>query len=74
VRDKIEALFRDVLDPLIAADGGSIKLVDVRNDSVIIRMEGAYRGCPSVHYTVQGVIEPAVRKAVGRELRVEVVV
>lgn len=72
VREKIEALFRDVLNPLIAADGGSMELVAVRDDVVVIRMSGAHQGCPSVSYTIQGVIAPAVSKAAGTAMRVEV--
>jgi Fe-S cluster biogenesis protein NfuA len=73
VRDRIEALFRDVLGPLFAADGASIELVDLRDQVVLVRFGGSYRGCPSSTHTLEGVVLPAVRAAVGAQVRVELV-
>jgi Fe-S cluster biogenesis protein NfuA len=74
VRNRIEALFRDVLCPLLEADGATIELVDVRDRVVQVRFGGSYRGCPSTPYTVAGVIVPALRKATGQAYEVEVLV
>jgi Fe-S cluster biogenesis protein NfuA len=74
VKNRIEALFRDVLTPLFEADGGTVELISVRERLVQIRLGGAYRGCPSTTYTVDGVIVPALRKATGEDFRVEVLV
>ena len=73
MRDRIENLFRDVLGPLFAADGASIELVDLREQVVIVRFGGSYRGCPSSTHTLEGVVLPAVRAAVGASVRVELV-
>jgi Fe-S cluster biogenesis protein NfuA len=73
VRDQIEALIRDVLSPLFEADGASLELVDVVDKVVRIRVGGSYRGCPSVPYTLEGVVLPALRRAAGPDLQVEVV-
>jgi Fe-S cluster biogenesis protein NfuA len=73
VRDRIESLFRDVLGPLFAADGASIELVDLREQVVLVRFGGTYRGCPSSTHTLEGVVLPAIRAAVGSAVRVELV-
>lgn len=73
MREQIEALIRDVLSPLFEADGASLELVDVVDKVVRIRVGGSYRGCPSVPYTVEGVVLPALRRAAGTDLQVEVV-
>lgn len=73
VRERIESLFRDVLTPLFEADGGSIELVDIRDKLVLVRLGGNYRGCPSIPYTLEGVITPAVRATLGADVKVEVV-
>ena len=49
-----------------------MELVSVRDGVVQVRFGGAYRGCPSVSYTVSGFVLPALRHAVGGDLRVDV--
>ena len=73
VREQIETVIRDVLSPLFEADGASLELVDVDESVVRIRLGGIYRGCPSLPYTLEGVVLPALRQIAGRELQVEVV-
>ncbi len=74
VRERIEALFQEVLTPLIEADGGGVELVDVSDGHVQVRMVGAYRGCPSVPSLVSGILEPAVRRVLGDSATIELVV
>jgi len=73
VRDKIETMLREVLSPLFAADGGTVELVSIRDGVVQLRFGGAYRGCPSISFTVSGYVLPALRQATGSDVRVEVV-
>ena len=72
VRDQIETMLRDVLVLLFAAEGGTVELVSVKDGVVSLRFGGAYRGCPSVAYTVQSFVLPALRHATGADVRVEV--
>jgi Fe-S cluster biogenesis protein NfuA len=74
VRERIEALFNEVITPLVEADGGGVELVDVTDGVVKVRMVGAYRGCPSVPSLLRGVLEPAVRHVMGTQTKVELVV
>jgi Fe-S cluster biogenesis protein NfuA len=71
VREQIELVIRDVLTPLFAREGGTIELVDVRDNVVRVRLLGAYRGDPSASFMVSGYVLPALRQAVGNEVRVE---
>jgi Fe-S cluster biogenesis protein NfuA len=73
VREQIESTLREVLKPLFEAEGGTVELVDIRDDVVLLRFGGSYRGCPSVPYTVAGFVLPAFRSATGSEFRVEVI-
>jgi Fe-S cluster biogenesis protein NfuA len=72
VREQIETVIRDVLTPLFAAEGGTMELVSLKDGVAQVRFGGAYRGCPSVSYTVSGVVMPAFRQAVGSDVRVDV--
>ena len=73
VKEQIETLIREVLSPLFEADGASLELVDVADGLVRLRFGGTYRGCPSVPYTLEGVVLPALRRATGQDVQVEVV-
>ncbi len=72
MREQIETVMREVLTPLFAADGGTMELVAVKDGVVQVRFGGAYRGDPSVAYTVSGFVLPAFRQAVGGDVRVDV--
>lgn len=67
VRDKVEAVLKDVLTPLFEADGGKIELVDVGDGKVTVRLGDAYTGCPSSSYTLEAVIRPAIHAALEDE-------
>jgi len=58
--------------PLLEADGGAIDLLDVSRELVVVRLSGTCAGCPGSSYTVTSVIEPALRRALGVNVRVEV--
>lgn len=73
VRDQIEAAIRDLLNPLFAAEGGSIELVSLHDGLVQLRFGGTYRGCPSVSHMLSAYVAPALRQAVGSELRIQLV-
>lgn len=73
VKEQIETTLREQLTPLFAIDGGTVELVGVHDDTVQLRFGGAYRGCPSVAFTVSGFVLPALRKALGRDVQVEVI-
>lgn len=72
MREQIETAIRELLTPLFETEGGTLELVDVRDDVVLLRFGGSYRGCPSVPYTVAGFVLPAFRKVVGSDVQVEI--
>lgn len=51
------------LRPLLAADGGEVRLVAVEGDDVVLRWSGACRSCASQAETLQRGIEPRLRAA-----------
>ena len=61
--DAAEALLRlcrDVLAPLVAADGGVMYLVK-SGEEVHVHLTGTCAGCPGAALTRDGIIAPAVR-------------
>jgi len=60
-RDQVERLLREVLSPLIHADGGEMHVVRWDGEDVHIHLSGACAGCPGATLTNEGIIVPAVR-------------
>lgn len=59
--DAVVKLCRDVLAPLVAADGGVMYIVKTTAEEVHLHLTGTCAGCPGAGLTRDGVIAPAVR-------------
>jgi Fe-S cluster biogenesis protein NfuA len=59
--DQLLKVCREVIAPLIRADGGEIYVVAVEANHLSIHLAGRYAGCPGTPLTIRGIIEPAVR-------------
>jgi len=59
--DQLLKVCREVIAPLIRADGGEIYIVAVEANHLSIHLAGRFAGCPGTPLTIRGVIEPAVR-------------
>jgi Fe-S cluster biogenesis protein NfuA len=51
---------RDLLAPLIRADGGEIHVVQVTADEIQIHLSGTCAGCPGSTMTRERLLEPAL--------------
>jgi Fe-S cluster biogenesis protein NfuA len=59
-RDEILKVVREVIAPLIQADGGRLYLVKAEDDSVDLHLAGRFAGCPGNTLATRRVIEPAI--------------
>ncbi len=60
----VRALLDDSVNPAVAAHGGYIALVDVKDDTVYIRLEGGCQGCGMADVTLKQGVEVEIRRAV----------
>jgi Fe-S cluster biogenesis protein NfuA len=63
--DKVEALrkvLREVLAPLIEADGGELYLVELDKKRLLVHLAGTLSGSPACDVVARRVVAPAVRK------------
>ena len=60
----IQAVLADQINPAVAAHGGYIALIDVRDDTVYIRLEGGCQGCGMADVTLKQGVEVEVKRAV----------
>jgi Fe-S cluster biogenesis protein NfuA len=59
-RAEILRVVRDVLAPLVWADGGKLYLVRAGDDVVALHLTGRFSGCPGNTLATRRVIEPAI--------------
>lgn len=58
--DQLLKVCREVIAPLVRADGGEVYVVAVEPDQLTLHLAGTCAGCPGAVLTTRGVIEPAI--------------
>jgi NifU-like protein len=67
---EIDRVLDSQVRPQLAAEGGDIEVVDIRDKKVFCRLRGACAGCAGARQTLRFVVEDALREAVDPEIRV----
>lgn len=67
---RIEKTIEEVVKPMLAHDGGSVEIVDIKGHLVFCRLEGACGGCPSAGQTLKLMIEKTLKDLVDERIRV----
>jgi Fe-S cluster biogenesis protein NfuA len=62
-RDALLQVVRDLLAPLIRADGGEVYVVHCDDDGIALHLAGRYAGCPGNTLARRRVLEPVLRAA-----------
>lgn len=56
------------IEPMLALDGGSIKLLTVKQHIVFVQLQGACIGCPSSGSTLKFGVEKKIKEDIHQEL------
>lgn len=64
IREGVEAVLRDEINPAVASHGGWIDLVQVDRNQVFLRMGGGCQGCGMATATLRQGVERSLRRAV----------
>ena len=67
---RIETVLVEDVRPMLAADGGDVEIVDIKENLVYVELTGACASCPGASGTIQHVIEKTLRNKVDDALRV----
>jgi Fe-S cluster biogenesis protein NfuA len=60
---RLEEWLATLARPVLATDGGDVKLVSVDEREIVVRLSAACAGCPGAGYTMTHVVEPVLRAA-----------
>jgi len=72
VREAVQRVIEEVLNPLLESDASSIELLAVNEDEVVVRVTGRAAYGVGAEFVRTGVIEPALRKVVGDECAIHI--
>ncbi len=61
--EAIEKLFEETVNPGLAMHGGSVELLDVKDNNVYVRLGGGCQGCGMANVTLKQGIERMIREA-----------
>lgn len=64
VAERVEQVIEEQVNPAVARHGGQVSLVDVRDDTVYLRMGGGCQGCGMANVTLTQGIERMITEAV----------
>ena len=64
IRHKVQDLFDREINPALGSHGGSVELVDVKGNSVYVKLGGGCQGCASAKMTLKMGIERILRERI----------
>lgn len=64
IRERVERVLNDEINPWVGQHGGVVRLVDVKDNTVFLQMGGGCQGCGSATATLRLGVEVAIRAAV----------
>jgi len=70
MKEKVEAAINKIR-PMLQADGGDVKLIDIVDGVVTVKLQGACAGCPMSQMTLKNGIERFLKKEIPEVKSVE---
>jgi len=67
---RIEKTIEEVVKPMLAHDGGSVEIIDIKDHLVFCRLEGACAGCAAAGHTLKLMVEKTLKDLVDERIRV----
>jgi Fe-S cluster biogenesis protein NfuA len=64
IREKVQEILEQQINPAVAAHGGYVELIDVADATVYVRLGGGCQGCGMANVTLKQGIEQAIRQQV----------
>ncbi len=67
---RIEKTINEIVRPMLAHDGGDVEIIDIKDNLVFCRLEGACSGCASAGQTLKLMVEKTLKDLVDERIRV----
>jgi len=70
MKEQIQKIIDDTINPSVATHGGTITLLDVKDNKVYLQLGGGCQGCGQVDVTLRQGIETMLREEVSPDLEI----
>jgi NifU-like protein len=67
---KIEQVIEEQIRPMLQNDGGDLEIVDIKDQNVYCRLQGACAGCPGAQQTLKLMVEMTLKEEVDERITV----
>jgi NifU-like protein len=67
---QVEKTINTYVQPMLERDGGAVEVVDIKDQTVFCRLQGACAGCPGAAMTLKMMIERTLKEQVDERVRV----
>jgi Fe/S biogenesis protein NfuA len=64
IREKVQKILDEMINPAVAGHGGWVDLLDVKENLVYLRLGGGCQGCGMVNVTLKQGIEATLREEI----------
>ncbi|AXX94352.1 MULTISPECIES: NifU family protein [Arcobacter] len=64
----VSSIIENKIAPMLARDGGAIKLLDIKNAKVYVQLQGACVGCSASGSTLKYIVEKELKAAIHPDL------
>ena len=70
LQEPVENLIKTKIAPMMAADGGAIELLQIKNGKVFVQLKGACVGCAASGSTLKYIVEKNLREFIHPEIEI----
>ena len=70
LQDPVKNIIEKKISPMLAKDGGAIKLLDIKDARVFVQLQGACVGCSASGSTLKYVVEKELKSAIHPDLQI----
>lgn len=66
----VSSIIENKIAPMLAKDGGAIKLLDIKDARVFVQLQGACVGCSASSSTLKYIVEKELKSAIHPDLQI----
>ena len=70
LQNPISSIIENKISPMLARDGGAIKLLAIKNAKVFVQLQGACVGCSASGSTLKYIVEKELKAAIHPDLEI----
>ncbi|WP_323591712.1 NifU family protein [Aliarcobacter butzleri] len=70
LQNPVSSIIENKISPMLARDGGAIKLLAIKNARIFVQLQGACVGCSASSSTLKYIVEKELKSAIHPDLEI----